>query len=116
MSFLSFLNSNIQDDTSNIIFRSLWWNKTGILSSCSYVSIIVWLQHEDFNEVLNRRKNRWKLLNEAAYCFEQILEPELYKVATVLPPTFHLINQQDILGIDGETYGLLHMDTRVSDD
>ena len=47
----------------------------------------------------------WELHNDAAYCFEQILEAASYKTAALQPLASYLSNhpiEQDMLGTAGE--------------
>ena len=63
----------------------------GILSSCSRVSTTVSL-HLDYNETQGE-KARWELHNDAACCFQQILEAAPCKTAIGRPLTSHLVIQ-----------------------
>ena len=68
----------------------------------------------------------WKLLKDAAFCFEQIQEATSCWAATLRPLISHLINHRSktnktcwALAVEIKTlamfsYGLLHMDTLVS--
>ena len=69
----------------------LWWDKikkTEILLSCNHVNTTVWWHNLDSNKT-NREKAKWELYQDAACCFEQILEAASHITATVLPLTLH---------------------------
>ena len=63
------------DKLTTIWKSDLWWNKTGILSSCSCVSNIVWL-HFDFNEILGEKV--WWYLQKNVAC-KSWKQQQLYK-------------------------------------
>ena len=66
--------------------------KTGILSSWSHFSIIVWLHYKDSNET-SGEKARWELHKDSMCCLEQILE-ESYNKNTSCTATYpYHINQ-----------------------
>ena len=50
------------------ISSSLWLDKTGYFSSCSYVGNTLWLHQLDFNETL-REKVRWEQHGNVTCCF-----------------------------------------------
>ena len=56
---------------------------------CNLVSITIWLHYTDSNENLGY-KARWKLHNDTACCFEQILEVAPNKTTAVWPLAFYL--------------------------
>ena len=59
-------------------------DKIKISPSCSCFSTIVLFKHLVFNK-MPEEKARWELYQDAAYCFEQILEAAPYKTKAVLP-------------------------------
>ena len=63
---------------------AVWWNKTGFLSSYTYISTSVQLHHF--------KKKLGGSYKNAACCFEQILAVLTYKRVPVQPLTSHLTN------------------------
>ena len=68
--------------------------KTEILPSHCSVSTIAWLNHLDFNEMLEE-KARWEPHKDATCYLEQILKTIPNKTAAVRPLTSYLTNHQN---------------------
>ena len=76
------------------LLKTDYFEVTGIIPIWRCVSTTIWLYHMDFTET-PAGKAWWELHNDAAYCFEQILESAPYRTATVGPFTSHLTNHPD---------------------
>ena len=69
----------------------IWWNKAGVLPSCSYFHITIWVHHIDANKT-HWEKANWELHKNATCYFEQILEAIPCKTEAVRSPISHLTN------------------------
>ena len=75
----------------------------GDLPSYSCISLIVWLHHLDFKEMLEE-KAWWELHKDSTCCFEQIQKAAPNKTAIVWPLISHLTNKPSEMS---ETYWAL---------
>ena len=73
-------------DILSTIRKSDFSNKV----NCSRISATIWLHHLGSNKI-PREKARWKLHQDFACCFKQIIEVVPYKTANVRPLTSNLI-------------------------
>ena len=85
-------------------------NKTEFLPSSSCINTTVWMQPMDSNKS-HREKARWELRKNITWDFEQFLETDTHKTATV----FHILQTIQVRRTRHSGYCWKNMDELISD-
>ena len=118
-------NTHFAYDLTLIIITTVICTPTVIFNNCNFIPLLTRVESPrgvvvnvlDCDIVLNssraitftnkeakmpRKSAKWKIYKDDAYCFEQILEAEAHKTATVRPLTSHHITHPNKTNKTGE--------------